>query len=209
MDFTSVRLSSRPIRRNGSADTQLYRDLANLHSSALAGGFLASLGPKVLAELYRAIGTTRACKLIVEMQNDEVVGFIAGGSGMGPIYRQMLRRPLHLAVAVAPVFLNPRKIRGIWEILKHGQDRALQVDLPQYELLSIAVVPVVRGTGVAARLYTRLIDHCQSNGIVSFRITVGDGLTPAHRFYSKVGAKPIARTEVHKGQGSTVYLQYI
>jgi len=39
-----------------------------------------------------------------------------------------------------------------------------------------------------------------------FKIVVGDALEPAHRFYKKMGARPVAKTEVHKGSGSIVYV---
>ena len=80
-------------------------------------------------------------------------------------------------------------------------------ELPSAELLSIAVAPHARGSGVAERLYRRLEEHFAGRGLSAFRITVGDSLAPAHRYYRRMGAVPAGRVEVHAGEGSVVYVQ--
>ena len=42
-----------------------------------------------------------------------------------------------------------------------------------------------------------------------FKIIVGAPLAPAHRFYRRMGAVPVAEMEVHGGAASTVYLQRV
>lgn len=161
-------------------------------------------------QLYRAIDESPASCLHVEKQDGRVVGFVTGGWGMGPIFRQMLHHPFALAIALAPLLLRPRKILGILEVLRRGQKAGPQDDdLPTHELLSIAVLPEMRGSGVAERLYTKLSTHFRGQGVESFRIVVGDALAPAHRFYRRMGAVPRLRTEVHVGQGSVIYVQKI
>lgn len=154
-----------------------YRQVARLHIENLDQGFLATLGEGFLALMYEAINHAEGVILLTDEADGQVRGFVTGGSGMGPIYRRMLRRPVRLAVALAPA------------------------------LLSIAVDAAWRGTGVAERLYTQLVAEFRSRGVESFRIIVGDALAPAHRFYRRMGAQPIGEVEVHKGERSTVYVQ--
>lgn len=192
-------------------DHNIHRQVALLHAACLDQGFLSSLGPKVLTQLYRAIDESPASTLHVEERDGRVVGFVAGGRGMSPIFRQMLRHPFALAAALMPLLLYPRKILGIIELLRHGlgQKAAPQAPLPEHELLSIVVAPEARGSGVADRLYNALADHFRSQSVQAFRIVVGETLAPAHRFYGRMGAVPKLRTEVHAGQGSVIYVQEI
>ena len=185
-----------------------YRQVAALHAANIDQGFLATLGVSFLALMYRAIDEATDSVLLVEEQRGRVVGFVSGGLGMGPIYRRMLRRPVRLGAALLPSLLHPRRLKRILEILRYGGSGDV-VGMPRAELLSIAVDPVARGTGVAERLYRRLQAHFAESGVIAFRITVGDSLAAAHRYYQRMGAEAVGRIEVHKGEGSVVYVQQI
>jgi ribosomal protein S18 acetylase RimI-like enzyme len=186
-----------------------YQQVAMLHVANINQGFLATLGNPFLERMYRAIDETGESVLLTEECDGRVVGFVSGSSGMGPIYRRMLRRPLSLAWALLPGLLRPTRCKRIIEIMLYGQNKhdSLLQPLPQAELLSIAVDPAARGSGVGERLYRRLEEHFRERGVSSFRITVGDALLPAHRFYRRMGAKPVGRTQVHAGEESVVYVQ--
>lgn len=184
-----------------------YAQVAALHAANINQGFLATLGVPFLALMYRAIDEASDSVLLTEECDGRVVGFVSGGLGMGPIYRRMLRRPFALAWVLWPSLIRPARVKHIFEILRYGKRYAHSVPLPEAELLSIAVDPAVRGTGVAERLYQRLKEHFRERGVLAFRIAVGDALASAHRFYRRMGAKQVARTEVHAGQGSVVYVE--
>ena len=184
-----------------------YRQVAALHATSIDQGFLSTLGEPFLALMYRALDEAEGSVLLTEEQGGRIVGFVSGAEGMGAIYRRMLRRPVRLGLTLLPSLVRPRRIARIIEILRYGGDAEASLPLPKAELLSIAVDPVVRGTGVAERLYRRLQAHFAGRGIPAFRITVGDSLAPAHRYYRKMGAMPVGRIEVHAGEGSVVYVQ--
>ena len=189
-------------------DAKTLRQVAKLHATCINQGFLSSLGPRFLTVLYRAIDRCDAAVLIVEGNGMGVTGFVTGGSGMGPIYRKMLRDWPALIAALAPVIVQPRKVMGIIEILRRGGGD-IDKDLPQHELFSIAVAPAVRGSGTADRLYQALCAHFHDQGIPAFRIVVGDTLTPAHRFYTRMGAEPVTTLRLHGEATSTIYVQKI
>ncbi|GHD05595.1 GNAT family N-acetyltransferase [Tianweitania populi] len=188
-------------------ERDVHRQVAALHVQCLDQGFLSSLGPAILTQLYRAIDESDDSVLLVEKDGDKVIGFVCGSSGMRPVYRQMLRHPVGLAGAGVPLLFKPRKVLGILEILRHGRKKSAGSALPDHELLSIALLPEARGSGRAAALYARLADHFRSRQIGAFRIVVGDALAPAHRFYQKMGATVAAKVEIHAGKGSTIYVQ--
>lgn len=184
-----------------------YRQVARLHVECLDRGFLATLGDDFLALMYEAIDLSPTAVLLTEEEGDQVTGFVTGGIGMGPIYREMVRRPARLAAALAPVLVRPAKLRRILDILRYSVAAPRAADMPDAELLSLMVAPVARGTGTAERLYRRLSAHFLSDGVAAFRITVGEALAPAHRFYSRMGADVVDEIEVHGGERSTVYVQ--
>lgn len=188
-------------------DARTLRQVAQLHAACIDQGFLSSLGPRFLTVLYRAIDRSESTVLIVECNGPNVIAFVSGGAGMGPIYRQMLRDWLALTVALLPIVLNPRKVIGIVEILRRRENAERNANLPQHELFSIAVAPAARGTGTAGRLYRDLSAWFKDHNVSAFRIVVGDNLAPAHRFYSRMGAEPAGTLRVHGDSRSTVYLQ--
>ena len=186
-----------------------YRQVARLHIRCLDQGFLATLGEGFLALMYEAIDHAEGAVLITEDRDGQLVGFITGGCGMGAIYRRMLRHPLRLGFSLVPSLLRPSRVRRILEILRYSGDGSIPQGLPDAELLSLAVAPEWRGQQVADRLYARLVADFRQRQIDAFRITVGEPLVPAQRFYGRMGATVAGRVEVHGGEASRVYVHRI
>lgn len=194
-----------------SARGERYQQVAALHASNLESGFLPSLGEEFLALMYRAIDETGDAVLLTVASEGRVVGFVSGGCGMGSILRRMLRHPVRLARALLPTLVRPRRVRRVLEVLSYGQSTGDGTvhRLPRAELLSIAVDPASRGTGIAEDLYRRLVDHFSAAGINAFRITVGEALIPAQRFYERMGARQAGVVEVHSGERSLLYIHEV
>ena len=191
----------------------MYSEVAALHASSMDRGFLPSLGEGFLALLYEAIDSSEDAILIVEYSEGRVQGFVAGASSLGDIYKSLLRRPIRLILTLCPLILNLRKVWRIIELLKHTLWSAQQSSelgestLPPFELISISVSPTMRRSGVAHRLYDKLKEAGRSRGFDSFKIIVGEELTGAHKFYTRMGALPVSETSVHGGKVSLVYVQ--
>lgn len=184
-----------------------YLQVAQLHVRCLDQGFLATLGERFLALMYEAIDAGQDSTLLTIERNGEIAGFITGGVGMSSIYREMMRKPIRLAGALAPALFNVSRLRRIFEILRYGGGDSVPANLPGAELLSLAVAPEWRGKGLAEDLYQSLVERFQQRGVDAFRIIVGEALEPAHRFYRRVGAVAAGQVEVHEGELSTVYIQ--
>ncbi|WP_370552014.1 GNAT family N-acetyltransferase [Haliea sp. E1-2-M8] len=161
------------------------------------------------AHVPRAIDEYDSAVLLVEQRDERVIGFVSGAHSMGPIYRQMLRHWLRLIPSLFPSLLNPRRVWRILEILGYSGRGTSLAELPAYELLSIAVDPSSRGRGVSELLYKGLVSHCREHRIPAFKLVVGEGLAPAHRFYQRMGAEVAGETEVHRGEKSVVYVQQV
>lgn len=190
------------------ADKQTYRQVAQLHIDNLNQSFLATLGVTFLAEMYRALDRCDTTVLLVEHFEGEIIGFVTGGSAMRPVYKKMLSRIWVWAVPLGVSLLSPKRFMRVLDILKYSHadnDEAL----PRHELLSIAVAPHARGSGVSAKLYTQLVAYFKSNEVLRFKIIVGEALAPAHKFYTKMGATPHSILELHAGEKSTLYVHII
>ena len=186
----------------------VYRQVAQLHASSIDQGFLSSLGPSFLSLLYEAIDANESSVLLIATQNGRVVGFVTGAEEMASIYRQLLRRWPRLFMALLPAMVSPRKLSKIAEIVLMGSKAKPELDLPNAELLSIAVEQSQRGRGYAHSLFQDLVGHFRQRSMFAFRIVVGEQLTIAHRFYKRMGAEPVGRVEVHQGQGSIIYIYH-
>ena len=202
-----------PVPRAGSNDvtkSMVYQRVAQLHAENINQGFLSSLGPSFLALLYQAIDESPASTLILAWENSQVIGFVSGAVGMGAVYRQLLRHWPRLMLALAPSLLMPNRLWRIIEILRYSRgENEHGPKLPTAELLSIVVDPAVRGRSHADRLYWKLTEFFARRGEREFKIMVGAALTPAHRFYRRMGALPTAEIEVHQGARSTAYVQQL
>ena len=193
-----------------SADRRkVYRKVAELHADSIDQGFLSTLGLGFLALMYEAVDEAKGSVLLVEHRNGRIVGFVSGACGMRSIYLRMLRSPIRLGFSLLPSLVRLGRLKRIFDILRYEGGGDDGVDYPEAELLSIAVDPDARGQGVADSLFGRLSDHFRNQGFTAFKIVVGDELAPAQRFYSKMGARPAGRVEVHAGEGSTVYIHHI
>ena len=105
--------------------------------------------------------------------------------------------------------MRPAKVRRIIEIVRYSGEANLPGGVPDAELLSLAVAPEARGSGVADTLYRKLVDDFQARGVDAFRIIVGDALAPAHRFYQRMGATLAGEVQVHEGEPSKVYIHRV
>jgi ribosomal protein S18 acetylase RimI-like enzyme len=184
-----------------------YRKVAQVHATCIDRGFLSSLGERFLALLYEAIDADENSILILEKSNDDLLGFVAGGRGMKLIYRKLLRSFPRLFIALAPAMLNPMRVKRIFELMCFGRRQKPVPLCPGAELYSLAVVGSARGSGVAKKLYESLGQRFVQEGETAFCMVVGETLSPAHRFYQKMGAVSLAQITVHKGQSSTLYRQ--
>lgn len=187
----------------------LYRTVAELHIANINQGFLSTLGVGFISLMYRAIDEGDESVLLVTRVNGQVVGFVAGATGMRAIYKRMLRYWPQLFWALLPSMFSFRRVWRIIEILRYSRSSGgtKGIAMPAAELLSIAVAPSFRGQRHAENLYQELCQHFLIRGLPAFKIVVGSALAPAHKFYRRMGAQPAAEIEVHQGSASTVYVQ--
>ena len=196
-------------RKSRTLEASEYRQVANLHIAALKDGFLRDLGEDFLTVMYECISECPTAFLQIEKKEGVVIGFITGTASMYQVYRLMLKKRSRFWLAIFPSLISFRRLKGIAEIFLYSLKRESKTDLPLFELLSLAVSENERGAGISDRLYSGLTEFCRDRGIDSFKIVVGEELVSAHRFYLRMGAKPVSKVEIHGNVGSTVYVYKI
>jgi ribosomal protein S18 acetylase RimI-like enzyme len=188
----------------------IYREVAHLHACSIDQGFLPKLGEGFLAELYRCIDEDDSTFLEVAVDGGQVVGFVAGTLGTKPLRGILARHPFRVAARLLPSLLKPSRLIGALSVARYaGSAGGLPPGLPKAELLSIAVHERARGKGHAEGLFRTLERRMKHAGIDRFRIIAGEALTPAHRFYRKMGAEDVAVVEIHAGARSVVFCKRI
>ena len=123
---------------------------ACLHAVRIGDGFLSFLGPPFLTRLYRRIVRTPASFLLIADASGDVVGFVAGSTDVGGLYRSFLIRD-GVAAGLAAA---PRLVRGwrrVLETLRHGSGVGAGSGRGT-ELLALAVDPAHEGRGVGKAL---------------------------------------------------------
>lgn len=187
--------------------SDIYRRVAQLHCDQINQGFLATLGPSFLTLLYDAIDKNKSSVLITKKVDGEIIGFISGGTSLGPIYKQLLHRPFSLFLVLISCFFSISKLMKITEILLIGKKNPILTELPQNELFTLAVDPLFQGNGYADDLFQALCNYFKEVNVKNFKIIVGSDLSRAHSFYLKMGCMVVGEIEVHKGKKSMVYIK--
>jgi ribosomal protein S18 acetylase RimI-like enzyme len=183
-----------PPLRAGRADDAPA--IAALHAERIGEGFLVTLGPRFLARLYRRIALSPTAVLVVAESDDRIVGFVAAARSTRRLYGEFLRRdavPAGLAAAPAVI----RAPRRVWETLRYGT--AGDGDLPDAEVLSIAVAADAGGRGIGGALLAAALAELAVTGVPAARVVTAVGNDAALAMYERAGFRRRARTEVHAG----------
>ncbi len=183
--------------------------LAALHESRMSEGFLSALGPRFLRILYRRIVVSPdAFACVVEQAvpgpsgagQVTVVGFAAAALDVSVLYREfVLRDGVIAGIAAAP------RLVGSWrQVLETLRYPASTDDLPDAEILSVAVDPRVTGRGIGTEVVEAATGELTRRGVAAAKVVTAADNIAAQRLYVRCGFVPRARIAVHEGTPSEV-----
>lgn len=179
------------------------RPVADIHREAIDTGFISSLGPAFVTQLYRAISTCPHGFGFVSTRSGRVTGFIAGAVHVAGLYKYvLLHRGHRLVLPLARYIVGPRTLRRIFQTLFYPA--RLSASLPKAEILSVAVTPEERGRGTAVSLMNAAFGEFRRRGCRDVRVVVAAENAPANAFYRKTGFR-LATTFDSHGIPSVVY----
>jgi ribosomal-protein-alanine N-acetyltransferase len=175
--------------------------LARLHATRITEGFLPLLGERFLVHLYRRITTSRhAFAQVAVDEAGRVEGFAAAATDVAALYREFARRDgLRAGAAAAPRLL--RHARRALETLRYP---ARTSDLPEAEILAVAVDPAVAGRGIGRRLVGAVTDELVRRGARGVKVVAGSTNEAAMRLYRGCGFAAAASLALHEGVESEV-----
>ncbi len=178
---------------------------AKLHQHRISTGFLSSLGPFFLKQLYAAITSCASgFGYVWEDPDGNVLGFVACAENTGKLYKQaLLHRGILLGVPLIRHALRPRTIRRILETLRYPGE--VTGDLPDAEILSIAVSQQCGRRGIGKSLIRASLEEFARRGITRVRVAVWAGNESANKFYSSCGFT-LSMTRKHHGLPMNVYV---
>lgn len=181
------------------------QSVARLHQEGIPTGFLSSLGSSFLAELYASISQSPEGFGFVACEKGDVVGFVAFTTNLRQLYKTVLRgQGLKLMGILLPHLFSVKTIKKIVQnIFYPGKTKKL--NLPQAELLSIAVSSDCRGKGLAGQLIKYGFEECRRRGIIQVKVLVAEANQTANRLYQKNGFVLITQIDSH-GCTSNIYV---
>lgn len=188
--------------RSGEPDDAV--EIARLHATAVAEGFLPTLGPGFLRILHRRIIVDPSSFSMVAVDDDGlVVGVCAATSDVGALYRTFLLRDGFRAGLVAFGRLV-RTLPLALETLRHPNRDG---DLPAAEILVVAVHPDAQSRGIGRALVEATIAEFEARGVDAVRVVTTASNTAALALYDRTGFTPEATIEVHKGTESVMLVR--
>lgn len=187
-----------------------YHDLARLHAAEIREGFLTSLGLPVLEKLYRAIHRAPHAFILVAREGDTMVGFLCASTDTRQVYRRVLLTAWpHLLPALFRRLLSWSTVRRCWETLRYPNRTPPVPDLPDAEILNFCVIAERQGCGVGRALFAAMEKAYRTRGVRRIRIVTGARQLSAIRFYEKIGARRVAKIEVHTAVESCLFVHAI
>jgi ribosomal protein S18 acetylase RimI-like enzyme len=178
--------------------------VAKLHIEGISTGFISSLGIKFVTALYEAIIKNGTCYGFVT-EEDKVVGFVAFTTSLGKFYKSIiLKKSIRFAFLLARKMLSLNRIKRVLETLFYP-NRIQELDLPEAELLSIAISPKARRMGLASRLVENGFTEYRKKGIENLKVLVGAENRAANQLYRKCGFEFAGQIENH-GLASNIYV---
>ena len=187
------------IRPAGDADVAA---VAALHADRIGEGFLSSLGPGFLGRLYQRVLRSEDGFLLVATGPDSgrVLGFVAGVASVGGLYRRFILRD----GLVAGVLAAPRLVRAVPRVLETLRYPAATGDLPDAEILAVAVAADATGAGLGRALVHAGTDAFTQRGVTAAKVVTTADNDAALAMYHACGFATTAGVEVHAGRTSEV-----
>jgi len=181
--------------------------IARIHKEEINLGFLSELGDAFLTEFYRAIILSPGGFCVVAEDGGKVVGFIAGCESIGKFYKFFFKKHTAKALRILlPKAFNVGRVKKIFETLFYPQK---EKDTPPAELLTIAVVSLYHGKGVAGPMFKEFVEEMKRREVIEFKVLVGESLSRAIAFYEKIGFIFHSKTAIHSNKPSKVYVYEI
>lgn len=177
-----------PIRFARASDIS---GVVDVHMASFQNFFLTFLGRSFLSHLYREVAhEPGAVFLVATSPENGVIGFAAGVPDLGAFYQRLTRRKWFTfgLSSLRAALMRPSIIPRLWRAL--GASRFADRASYPTALISLAVTPMHKRTGVGHRLMMRFLSMMRGDAAQGVCLTTDrDSNAPALAFYEKLGFK--------------------
>src|SRR5437867_5147277 len=167
------------------------RQVARVHRTVLADGFLPSLGEGVLAHVYAASATAPLTVALVVESGEEVVGFVLATRDTRRLFRHVLvRRGIGLGIAVFRALLRkPGLVHKVFETFRYPARSATPSGRrpDEAELVAIGVLSRHRGLGWARAMVQELSREFWRLGVRAYGVATYASNAEACGLYESLG----------------------
>jgi len=177
-------------------DSAIYFDeIARLHIAEIHHGILSILGTTFLSLLYKSLSNAPQTGVWVAVEENVIVGFIAGSADVGKAYKSiLLNKSLQLFIAAGMSLMSKhvlQKVPSIITYFSRSQQREAdgQTNHSQKaELLAIAVSEKNQNQGIGKKLINKFETQLQEWNVHGYyRVTTNLAEKGSNAFYQAIG----------------------
>ncbi|HKQ72886.1 MAG TPA: GNAT family N-acetyltransferase [Blastocatellia bacterium] len=196
-------LSIRPARK---ADAP---ELARLMAEAISWGRLNELGRGFSTLMHLHLIDSRHAICYVAERDGEIVGYVAGATDTSKFYREFLwRRGLIAAIKLAPKIFQSRHRQTIIRSLTYFPEA--YPDDPPAEMLSFAVRPRMKQSGVGKAIFAAISAEFKARGVTAIKFgTTESSNETANAFYRRLGFELVRTAPFYENSQVNVYVYRI
>jgi ribosomal protein S18 acetylase RimI-like enzyme len=174
-----------------ASPAEVFRQIAELHADQLKAGLLASFGPRLLEQLYRCAAADPDVILLAHVRDGKVTGFVMGSIHPSRFNRRLLIRLFPMIAW--QILCRPSMVPRALSLARYIGFRPAG---PTAELLSIAVDPQLRASGIGEALLREFHFRLRKHDVLEYRVTAADTQTAALQFYRKHGGVVVSEIDL-------------
>ena len=185
-------------------------EVVKVHMQSFKGFFLTFLGKGFLKQLYKGFVEHENSGILVAVENDKIIGFLAYSGDLSSFYKHLLKRHfLPLAWHAGIAFIRKPKI--FFRLMRaFGYSEDAKRDEKYVELSSIGVLPEMEGKGVGSQLIKGLKRKAYGGKYQYIKLeTDAENNEAANSFYQKNGFVLDHEYVTHEGRKMNEYRVYL
>ena len=184
-------------------------EVVDIHMQSFTGFFLTFLGKGFLRQLYKGFIEHENSGLLVAVEEDTIIGFLAYSEELSSFYKYLLRRHfISLAWYAGIAFIRRPKI-FLRLIRAFSYSKDAKRNEKYVELSSIGVLPKEEGKGVGSKLISTLKRKVDASKYQYIKLeTDAMDNEAANGFYKKNGFVLEHVYETHEGRKMNEYRYY-
>lgn len=187
-------------------DKKYLKEIVDIHLKTFKGFFLTELGGGFLKTLYKGYMNGEASGIIIAVEDDKVVGFIAYSKDYSRFYKNLIKRSIiqfgfysMIAAIKHPSFIG--RLFGAF-----GKSDEVSKEEKYVELASIGILPDSKGKGIGTLLidYLKKMIDFENYSYISLE-TDAENNDKVNSFYVKNGFELVRSYSTKQGRKMNEY----